>query len=1009
MEPQWDEPPVSAWAPFSKDVLDRFSLAPTVQELWAASRSPDAKVKVKEESKTRPGGPFSEPKSTKTKQTTPQTNTRNNQSSDGPTSDCSQTPTDCGNSPSVSKAPEGFPDPEVPYPRYSSLNIQERTTYIQLLKTRNYHTAPQPLMEKVNKEVAEFMNYLQDVSKVCADAYKRLPSGASRYSEEYFKACLDHMKTHPQVYTIQEITSLTGGKFVSDISLNFEKQLLAMGNIEMVEKRMLAEDTQLTVDCDSLSDVISPCEKARRLHTAISSDTNAEKLSATYEPHVCLAKEAFLQLVNNDAGCAEAWELPVWVKVNGGRGRRESKTAYIDPPLLKTEVTWRERNLLFHEESVKLAYKKTGSNPVFFLTSEDYANKVDFDQKENGSRTVVSFDSTGLDFEVDVTDLESFGESCQPCKRAKDQSEPKAPSTNGKLGLSTHNADLADQNEPQTPSTIGKLGLSTPKADLEEQPSSQPGTEGSWDFSSAASTPAEEEVQTEAAQAAAEEGFTEKCADTPLNVGSTRSPPSTVEDHSTLDRPPAKRVRHCSVTSSLQSADSDEEHLVIDYPESLLEGPAKKSQAILAAPESPADSMALSLGEKASELTGPTTPTSPARGGKRGTKRPRVSGHCDQLGQILRMQDAMLKAAPSKGLELPKTQNPAECRGPAGRGSNHPTSLVKPCVSSYLESGEGLQEETCAPAPPKPTAQRTRLLRAELQVSGEDESDYEPPAEASLLYKLYSLQDVLLMVRSSVHIAHPRHDLHVFRAVPVHVLPKLEYQLCYGGESLTHSEACQLWAEQQLHSSTVSFIGRINARTSKVVQLQELPADWIQNTSCDFRPARCLNTLYHILKKVMSLQEGRYLLGHKPGEAFVTVFKATDGKKPSRSAYDLRAAHAGLPVLPADGRLSWLPLDPLHLMPFHIKHRRAPCTFPPRQPKAGAGKGAKQSKTTAGPKQGTQSNTGAPGQGQKKKKKKKKKRKTQMWKRASQKGTWTENMKTKVRKDVHSNQKSNEN
>ncbi|KAK1789858.1 hypothetical protein P4O66_015737, partial [Electrophorus voltai] len=784
----------------------------------------------------------------------------------------------------------------------------------------------QPLMEKVNKEVAEFMNYLQDVSKVCADAYKRLPSGASRYSEEYFKACLDHMKSHPQVYTIQEITSLTGGKFVSDISLNFEKQLLAMGNIEMVEKRMLAEDTQLTVDCDSLSDVISPCEKARRLHTAISSDTNAEKLSATYEPHVCLAKEAFLQLVNNDAGCAEAWELPVWVK---------SKTAYIDPPLLKTEVTWRERNLLFHEESVKLAYKKTGSNPVFFLTSEDYANKVDFDQKENGSRTVVSFDSTGLDFEVDVTDLESFGESCQPCKRAKDQSEPKAPSTNGKLGLSTHNADLADQNEPQTPSTIGKLGLSTPKADLEEQPSSQPGTEGARDFSSAASTPAEEEVQTEAAQAAAEEGFTEKCADAPLNVGSTRSPPSTVEDHSTLDRPPAKRVRHCSVTSSLQSADSDEEHLVIDYPESLLEGPAKKSQAILAAPESPADSMALSLGEKASELTGPTTPTSPARGGKRGTKRPRVSGHCDQLGQILRMQDAMLKAAPSKGLELPKTQNPAECRGPAGRGSNHPTSLVKPCVSSYLESGEGLQEETCAPAPPKPTAQRTRLLRAELQVSGEDESDYEPPAEASLLYKLYSLQDVLLMVRSSVHIAHPRHDLHVFRAVPVHVLPKLEYQLCYGGESLTHSEACQLWAEQQLHSSTVSFIGRINARTSKVVQLQELPADWIQNTSCDFRPARCLNTLYHILKKVMSLQEGRYLLGHKPGEAFVTVFKATDGKKPSRSAYDLRAAHAGLPVLPADGRLSWLPLDPLHLMPFHIKHRRAPCTFPPRQPKVG--------------------------------------------------------------------------
>lgn len=51
---------------------------------------------------------------------------------------------------------------------------------------------------------------------------------------------------------------------------------------------------------------------------------------------------------------------------------------YIDPPLLKTEVTWRERNHLFHEESIKLEYKKTGSKPVFFLTSEDYYSRTGF-------------------------------------------------------------------------------------------------------------------------------------------------------------------------------------------------------------------------------------------------------------------------------------------------------------------------------------------------------------------------------------------------------------------------------------------------------------------------------------------------------------------------------------------------------------------------------------------------------------------------------------------------------
>lgn len=44
--------------------------------------------------------------------------------------------------------------------------------------------------------------------------------------------------------------------------------------------------------------------------------------------------------------------------------------------------------------------------------------------------------------------------------------------------------------------------------------------------------------------------------------------------------------------------------------------------------------------------------------------------------------------------------------------------------------------------------------------------------------------------------------------MPVHVLPKLEYQLSYGVECLSSSEACQLWTETLLHSSTVSYIGK---------------------------------------------------------------------------------------------------------------------------------------------------------------------------------------------------------
>lgn len=62
---------------------------------------------------------------------------------------------------------------------------------------------------------------------------------------------------------------------------------------------------------------------------------------------------------------------------------------FIDPPLLKTEMTWRERNHLFHEESVKLAYKRTSSNPVFFLTSEDFSNCAEFDTEVSAHFTTL--------------------------------------------------------------------------------------------------------------------------------------------------------------------------------------------------------------------------------------------------------------------------------------------------------------------------------------------------------------------------------------------------------------------------------------------------------------------------------------------------------------------------------------------------------------------------------------------------------------------------------------------
>lgn len=48
---------------------------------------------------------------------------------------------------------------------------------------------------------------------------------------------------------------------------------------------------------------------------------------------------------------------------------------YIDSPLLKTEVTVRERSHIFHEESLKLSVKKNGSKNVFHLMTELLVNE----------------------------------------------------------------------------------------------------------------------------------------------------------------------------------------------------------------------------------------------------------------------------------------------------------------------------------------------------------------------------------------------------------------------------------------------------------------------------------------------------------------------------------------------------------------------------------------------------------------------------------------------------------
>lgn len=270
-----------------------------------------------------------------------------------------------------------------------------------------------------------------------------------------------------------------------------------------------------------------------------------------------------------------------------------------------------------------------------------------------------------MDFEVDLTDLESFGESCQPKKKMNDSDlKNQAPSKN----------ETPVVLKPKVQLDKGTKKASSPK-----------------DITSALSTPAEEEVL----RASVEDVSVDTSAETTLNSVSDEDPSSLTVEEAT-ERAPAKRTRHSS-----ENIDSDDERLIIDDPSSAAD---KKQQVVPAAPENITDPNTSSV----SDLNVPPSPSSPAKAAKKRAKRCRVSADCDQLGHILRMQNAMLKSPAAKSQEPPNAPA-ADCRPQEPKPSSHPVSLVKPSVSSYLdlEYREGLQKnEAAAPATPQPAAQR---------------------------------------------------------------------------------------------------------------------------------------------------------------------------------------------------------------------------------------------------------------------------------------------------------------
>ncbi|XP_072291369.1 little elongation complex subunit 2 isoform X2 [Eucyclogobius newberryi] len=823
MEIVWKDPPIPQEGPvFNKDLYDKIGFGPTIQELWNLLQSPQDNNPSTEHNIVQNGGPPTEKQNESLREDSIWISS-DSEVVDMQTEDPKATTEPCVKK---SKCKLQFPEPRVPYPCLSVLSKTEQRKYLNFLaSSKKEKPLSQIILNKVSNEVMHFMKYLQDVSRLCAEDYNVISPAALQYSEEVYRSSLEYINALHPLYLIHELTSLTGGKFNPALALNFEKELLHMGSVDVAQTKPVNVGVQLALEYQTVSSHTPPAKKAKELHASISGDSNAARLCSIYEPHVCLTPEALVQLLNNHGpDFREEWEIPVLIKAYPSKDKNMKKTVFIDSPLMKSTVTMRERSHIYHEESLKLGISKSGTKKVI-----DVMTQLPVREQPAFGRNVATLNNDNLDFEVDLIDLETFGESSS-------SKTPKVKRTKTEEGASGKSENITCR---------------TRSSDKKESRG--------------------------------------------LNEEMDRALPIS-------PKAKASQSKHCDQKSDRSDPlDSDDDNLIINDVSPIR---PKRSQS------------------SDSELGSPVSRSNKKR-------KPRPPG--DQLGEILQMQTAMFNSNPS---DVAKCSSSAQDTGLPSKQSGpalHSTPLVKACVSSYLERNPDQKEDPGdslhSAAAPKP-AELKKILSHELQKAAEDERDYESPEEGNVCYKLYSLSELLLMVRASISLCHTQKLSNHNQWVPLNILPKLEYQLTYGVECLSNTEACQLWTESLLHSSTESFIAHIDALTSRLALLRKLPDNWIHNVSCGFKPSKSLNILHHLLQKLIGLDEGQYLLRHKVGEPFVNILKAAHGNgRPG--VYNLQQIHSDIPQPPDSASAPWIPLDPSVCMPFHRQNVRVPCTFPP--------------------------------------------------------------------------------
>uniref|UniRef100_A0A8D0GYG1 Interactor of little elongation complex ELL subunit 2 n=1 Tax=Sphenodon punctatus TaxID=8508 RepID=A0A8D0GYG1_SPHPU len=844
---------------FSRDIYEKYSLAPTLSELWLLSKRPvEENVDVSTNSV--------EEEQTGSTQAAVSAEVEVKHTTD-----------------SVS-----FPEARISYPYFSRLNEREQKTYLYLLVKYTKKSASNlantiierdyfqyvKMKEIVNNEVVEFLKFAQNAARSCAQDYDTISEDAKLYTEQFLSSCIGHVKKYPEYYTLHEITSIMGGKFNTELTLKLEKSLLTLGKARLL-KQVTPSQLQLPVDYKTVVNIRTPEQKASALHSDISSDPNAEKLALKYCPQIALTSHSLFTLLNNHGlHYKEQWELPVSVKMIPVAGSKPVKVVYVDPPLPKKEITVREKNQIFHAIPADFLVSKQQSIPVSAVLMDKPVQKT-VPPDTCPSRRIQTSDYMDVDFDNDVTELETFGTTSKPLTTSRTASAKPANTVkkkSDKLNIERDQLSIIDSGVEEQRYQVCEERFSAP--------------DNNYDLNTTRPSSVSGDI---------------------VGVLSSKETPDNVIKLSSLGKNDSLKrdtdaAEAAETPISYCASDTDDERLIIDTELGGYSKPSSFSSnqnPVADTPRSPSPIHTPST-DLACSLQSPEQK-------KNVSRKPlkRLSKEFDPVGQILKMQTELLKPPSPKVHEQPQAN--------VEKSSNPPASQVNPFRHLILT--------------PWPTVDDHFLFFAfffffkgmlpiELQMLVEDQSEYTEPQEGNLVYKLFSLDDMLLLVRCSIQKIETRPRSAKLRKLrkqfPSYLLPKLSYQSYYGVEALTESEICQLWTESLLHSNCMFYVGHIDAFTSKLLMNEEITAQQLEEKFGTF-----------------NLQEGSYLFTHAAGDSSVTVYKSSL-EKATRAVYNLHKAHSSLPTVPATLSVPWVPLDPNLPLPYHFNHGRVPCTFPPR-------------------------------------------------------------------------------